>query len=173
MLALHPTVKPVALIVDAIKDCTSRGDIVLDPFAGSGSTIIAAQKAGRIGYGIELDPRYADTIVRRWQEMTGDNATLDETGASFDDMSAQRQFDQQAKLAGIAADKGDPQWLTRQTRPNPDSRERAPWCRMRLRRPEASTCPRQDEYGNGSGAPCGGAPEGQGLLYRDAVLPPQ
>ena len=90
MLALHPTVKPVVLIVDAIKDCTRRGDIVLDPFAGSGSTIIAAQKAGRIGYGIELDPRYADTIVRRWQEMTGQCATLDETGATFDDTRACR-----------------------------------------------------------------------------------
>ena len=91
MLALHPTVKPVALIVDAIKDCTRRGEIVLDPFAGSGSTIIAAQKAGRVGYGIELDSEYADTIVRRWQEMTGDTAVLETTGHTFHETRLQRQ----------------------------------------------------------------------------------
>lgn len=95
MLALHPTVKPVALIVDAIKDCTRRGEIVLDPFAGSGSTIVAAHKAGRTGYGIELDPQYADTVVRRWQKVAGESATLDETGATFDEVRAQRQSNPQ------------------------------------------------------------------------------
>ncbi len=64
-LALHPTVKPVKLVADAILDCSRRGGVVLDPFAGSGTTLIAAEKTGRRGYGIELDPRYCDVIVRR------------------------------------------------------------------------------------------------------------
>ncbi|HEY6386268.1 MAG TPA: DNA methyltransferase [Candidatus Acidoferrum sp.] len=67
LLALHPTVKPVAMIADAIMDCTSRGDVVLDGFLGSGSTVIAAERTGRRCFGIELDPLYVDTIVRRWQ----------------------------------------------------------------------------------------------------------
>ena len=71
LLALHPTVKPVALVADAILDASERGEIVLDPFLGSGTTIIAAEKTGRRGYGIELDPRYVDTAIRRWQRLTG------------------------------------------------------------------------------------------------------
>jgi DNA modification methylase len=67
LLALHPTVKPVAMAADAILDCSARGDIVLDGFLGSGTTVIAAERAGRLCYGIELDPGYVDTIVRRWQ----------------------------------------------------------------------------------------------------------
>lgn len=63
-LALHPTVKPVKLVADAILDCSSRGGVVLDAFAGSGTTLIAAEKTGRRGYGIELDPHYCDVIVR-------------------------------------------------------------------------------------------------------------
>ncbi len=64
-LALHPTVKPVKLVADAILDCSNRGGIVLDAFAGSGTTLIAAEKCGRRGYGIELDERYCDVIIRR------------------------------------------------------------------------------------------------------------
>jgi hypothetical protein len=74
LLALHPTVKPVALVADAIMDCTARGDIVLDAFLGSGSTVIAAERVGRQCYGLELDPLYVDTIVRRWQAYTGERA---------------------------------------------------------------------------------------------------
>jgi DNA modification methylase len=70
LLALHPTPKPVALIADAIKDCTARGDLVLDPFLGSGTAVIAAERAGRRCYGLELDPLYVDTIIRRWQRQT-------------------------------------------------------------------------------------------------------
>jgi DNA modification methylase len=69
LLALHPTVKPVALIADAILDCSARGDIVLDAFLGSGTTVIAAERTGRRCYGIELDPGYADTIIRGWQAL--------------------------------------------------------------------------------------------------------
>jgi len=74
LLAMHPTVKPVRLVADAILDASARGDIVLDPFAGSGTTVIAAERAGRRCYGMELEPAYADTIVRRWEAFTGGKA---------------------------------------------------------------------------------------------------
>jgi DNA modification methylase/ParB-like chromosome segregation protein Spo0J len=73
-LEMHPTAKPVALIADAIRDCSRRGGIVLDPFGGSGSTLIAAERTGRKARLIELDPHYCDTIVRRWQKLTGGKA---------------------------------------------------------------------------------------------------
>ncbi|MFZ1011541.1 MAG: DNA methyltransferase [Candidatus Sulfotelmatobacter sp.] len=71
LLELHPTVKPVVLVADALMDCTARGDAVLDSFIGSGTTLIAAERTGRVCYGIELDPKYVDTAVRRWQAFTG------------------------------------------------------------------------------------------------------
>ena len=86
LLALHPTVKPAALIADAILDCTSRRDVVLDPFLGSGTTVIAAERTGRICYGMELDPHYVDTIVRRWQAFTGGNAIQESTCRTFHDI---------------------------------------------------------------------------------------
>jgi DNA modification methylase len=75
-LSLHPTVKPVAMIADAIKDVSKRGSIVLDLFGGSGSTLIAAHKTGRRGYICELDPTYCDRIIRRWEEFARDEAEL-------------------------------------------------------------------------------------------------
>jgi DNA modification methylase len=84
LLALHPTIKPVALIADAILDCTKRGELVLDPFLGSGSTLMAAQRVGRVCYGIEIDPLYVDTAIRRWQRMTGEAARLMTSGERFD-----------------------------------------------------------------------------------------
>jgi DNA modification methylase len=89
LLAMHPTVKPVALIADAILDCSARGDIVLDSFLGSGSTILAAERVGRIGYGIELDPIYVETAIRRWQSYTGEQAIHAESGKAFDELAAQ------------------------------------------------------------------------------------
>src|SRR5260221_5692001 len=83
LLALHPTVKPVAMVGDAILDCSARGDIVLDAFLGSGTTLIAAERTGRRCYGIELDPGYVDTIVRRWQTLTGESARHAASGPSF------------------------------------------------------------------------------------------
>ena len=83
LLALHPTVKPVALVADAIMDCSARGDMVLDPFVGSGTTVIAAERTGRTCYGIELDPGYVDTVVRRWQKFTGLEAVHQDTGQTF------------------------------------------------------------------------------------------
>lgn len=91
LLALHPTVKPVALIVDAILDCSARGNLILDSFLGSGSTLIAAEKTGRICYGIELNPVYVDTAVRRWQRYTGSNAISAKTGKSFDETASNKE----------------------------------------------------------------------------------
>ena len=88
LLALHPTVKPVALIADAILDCTARGDIVLDAFLGSGSTVIAAERVGRRCYGIEIDPLYVDTIVRHWESLSGRLAVHQPTGRSFKELEA-------------------------------------------------------------------------------------
>ena len=87
-LAMHPTVKPVAMVADAIRDCSRRGGIVLDVFSGSGTTIIAAEQTGRIARAIELDPQYVDVTIRRWQSMTGREATLLRSGVTFDDLAA-------------------------------------------------------------------------------------
>jgi len=87
LLALHPTVKPVALVADALLDCSARGEIVLDSFLGSGSTLIAAERVGRICYGIEIDPLYVDVAIRRWQRHTGDHAIHAATRKSFDDLA--------------------------------------------------------------------------------------
>jgi DNA modification methylase len=73
-LAMHPTVKPTALVIDALKDCSCREDIVLDPFGGSGTTLIAAEKAQRTARLIELDPAYVDVTIKRWQALTGREA---------------------------------------------------------------------------------------------------
>jgi DNA modification methylase len=89
LLALHPTVKPGALVADAILDCTAHGDIVLDGFLGSGTTVIAAERIGRRCYGLELDPGYVDTIIRRWQSLTGGVAHHASSGRSFDDLAGE------------------------------------------------------------------------------------
>jgi 16S rRNA G966 N2-methylase RsmD len=89
-LEMHPTVKPVRLIADAILDCTRRGDIVLDGFAGSGTTLLAAERSDRVGFGIEIDPRYVDVALRRMAEHTGLEAVRVDSGKSFDEISAER-----------------------------------------------------------------------------------
>jgi DNA modification methylase len=89
-LAMHPTVKPVALVADAIKDCSRRNDIVLDPFAGSGTVLIAAERTGRFARAIEIDPHYVDVAVRRWQHYTGKPALLMETGLTFEEVAEDR-----------------------------------------------------------------------------------
>ena len=86
-LAVHPTVKPVALVADAMRDCSRRGDIVLDPFMGSGTTILAAERVGRRAYGIEIDPLYVDAAIRRWQTFTKRDAILRATGETFDEVT--------------------------------------------------------------------------------------
>jgi DNA modification methylase len=90
LLALHPTVKPVRLVADAILDCSARGDLVLDPFLGSGTTLIAAERVGRRCAGIELDPLYVDTVIRRWQALTGDTARHAVSGESFEAVESRR-----------------------------------------------------------------------------------
>jgi DNA modification methylase len=89
--ALHPTVKPAAMVADAILDCSARGDIVLDAFLGSGTTVIAAERTGRRCYGLELDPAYVDTVVRRWQALTGGNARHAVSGRNFDDLTREAE----------------------------------------------------------------------------------
>ena len=79
-LALHPTIKPVKLLADAILDVSRRGEVVLDPFLGSGSTLIACTRTGRICHGIECDPRYVDAALRRWRRFTGEDPVHAATG---------------------------------------------------------------------------------------------
>ena len=86
----HPTMKPVALFEYQMLNNTKGGDIVLDSFGGSGTTLIAAQKNGRYAYLMELDPRYVDVIVKRWQEFTGQEAILDGDGRTFNEMKNER-----------------------------------------------------------------------------------
>ena len=98
----HPTPKPKDMVADAIRDCTARGDIVLDPFLGSGSTLIGAEKTGRLCFGMDLDPGYVDLSVRRWQAWTGRQAVHAETGALFDDLltAAERQLQAEEQSNG-------------------------------------------------------------------------
>jgi 16S rRNA G966 N2-methylase RsmD len=96
-LAMHPTVKPVRLVADAILDCSRRGDVVLDGFAGSGTTLLAAERTGRVGHGLEIDPRYVDIALRRMSEHAGLEPVHVESGKSFDELAAER-----------AAAEGDP-----------------------------------------------------------------
>jgi DNA modification methylase len=91
LAALHPTVKPLALVADAILDSTHRKDIVLDPFLGSGTTLMACHQTGRIFRGIELDPLYVDLAISRWQKRTGENAIHVRTGATFNALAAAKE----------------------------------------------------------------------------------
>lgn len=90
-LAMHPTVKPVALVEDAIKDASRRGDLVLDPFGGSGTTLLAAERCGRTAGLVELDPLYVDVIVARYERYTGKRARLAASNAAFDDVAETRR----------------------------------------------------------------------------------
>jgi DNA modification methylase len=89
-LSLHPTVKPVAMVADAIRDCSHRKGIVLDAFVGSGTTLIAAEKTGRRGYGIEIDPLYCDVTIRRLRAVCGLEAILEATGPRLGEVEAER-----------------------------------------------------------------------------------
>jgi DNA modification methylase len=92
-LTSHPTPKPVPMVADVMRDVSHRGQIVLDTFMGSGTTIIAAERTGRIAYGIDIDPGYVDVSVARWQAMTGLEARLESTGQSFAEVRSERQPD--------------------------------------------------------------------------------
>jgi len=89
-LAMHPTVKPVAMIADAIRDVTKRGDLILDPFGGSGTALIAAERTGRRARVVEIDPYYCDVAIRRWESFSGKQAVLAQTDESFEDVDERR-----------------------------------------------------------------------------------
>jgi DNA modification methylase len=109
-LGLHPTVKPLALVADAIMDCSKRGAIVLDAFAGSGSTLLAAERTGRKGYGLEIEPHYIDTIIKRFDSLYGVKAVHTQSSKSFEaigaarlakaDYGSQERKDRHERLAG-------------------------------------------------------------------------
>jgi DNA modification methylase len=88
-LQMHPTVKPAGMIADAIRDCSKRGDLVLDPFCGSGTILIAAERTGRKARALEIDPAYVDVAIRRWEALTGKSATL-VSGETFEEITEQR-----------------------------------------------------------------------------------
>lgn len=102
-LAMHPTVKPVRLVADAILDCSRRGDRVLDGFAGSGTTLLAAERTGRIGYGVEIEPRYVDATIRRFAEHAGLEAVHVESGRTFAEIEAERSCQRLAEAPQDAA----------------------------------------------------------------------
>jgi DNA modification methylase len=89
-LQCHPTVKPVALVADAMRDCSRRGDIVLDLFGGSGTALLAAERVGRRAYTLEIEPRFVDVAIKRWQTFSGKDAICAETGLSFDEIASSR-----------------------------------------------------------------------------------
>lgn len=92
-LGMHPTVKPATLVADAIKDASTRGEIVLDAFGGSGTTLIACEKTGRAARLIEIEPKYCDVAIQRWQKLTGQKAILASTGADFGTVALERGHD--------------------------------------------------------------------------------
>lgn len=97
LLASHPTPKPVSLVADAMRDCTARGELVLDPFIGSGTTILAAERIGRRAYGLEFEPAYVDVTICRWQTYTSSDAIREADGRTFDELAQER--DQARKSA--------------------------------------------------------------------------
>ena len=108
-LADHPTVKPTGLLADAIRDVTRQGEIVIDAFAGSGSTILACERSGRIGYAVEIAERYIDVAVRRYEAMTGRQAVLEETGETFAAVTARRARE---SAGAVAVDSSQSSTLT-------------------------------------------------------------
>ena len=98
-LELHPTTKPIALFADLIRDCSRRNGIILDPFCGSGTTVLAAERTGRVARGIELDPLYVDVALRRWQKITGTPARHTKTGLVFADAGARQDASAPSPIA--------------------------------------------------------------------------
>ena len=103
-LSWHPTVKPLPMIIDAILDVTHQGDVVLDPFGGSGTTLIAAERAGRVARLIEIDPKYVDVTLRRYIAETGEEPTLAETGEAFSEIQSRRQSETGKPVSESVAD---------------------------------------------------------------------
>ncbi|SEG79241.1 DNA methylase [Bosea lathyri] len=122
-LTMHPTVKPTALVADAIKDCSKRGEIVLDIFGGSGTTLLASETCGRQARLLEYDPAYCDTIIARWEKLTGKHAVLAGTNARFEDV---------AEVMAEAERRGEP---VPQPLPHPDDVIIEPGKRVRFTGP--------------------------------------
>jgi DNA modification methylase len=112
---LHPTMKPVGLVERAIRNSSPRGGVVLDPFGGSGTTLIAAERTGRVARLIELDPRYVDVIVQRWQGETGGEAVLEDGGRTFNALAVERSGQQ--LTAVDAVDTAEPEARTGPRKP--------------------------------------------------------
>ena len=109
-LAMHPTVKPLRLVADAMLDCSKRGGLILDGFAGSGTTIIAAEQTGRIACALELDPHYVDVAILRWEKLTGEPVRHEETGLTFADM-ARRGHHFPRRSSRLSGERRAPQWV--------------------------------------------------------------
>src|SRR5262245_14402269 len=109
-LQSHPTVKPVALVADAIRDCSRRGDIVLDLFGGSGTTLLAAERVGRRAYTLEIEPRFVDVAIKRWQTFSVKDAICAETGLSFDEIASTRVAPSAAGAAPTDVRSGRSSW---------------------------------------------------------------
>jgi DNA modification methylase len=91
LLAMHPTVKPVAMVVDIMRDSSTKGDVVLDPFLGSGTTVLAAEKVGRRGFGLDCEPRFIDVAIKRWEAYTRLEAVLEGDGRTYAEIKAERE----------------------------------------------------------------------------------
>ena len=159
-LELHPTVKPVEMIADAIKDCSKRGGIILDPFGGSGSTLIAAAKTGRRARLAELDPVYVDRIIRRWQGWAKDDAVHADTGEAFEAVAAER-----ARLPPIP--------MTRWREVGPDDAGQRSDVRKRRRRPTrlaTASLPRPPGSSPAQSGNPGGRPKGSGKAKTTDVV---
>jgi len=106
-LELHPTVKPIALVADLIRDCSRRNGVILDPFGGSGTTILAAERTGRVARVIEIDPLYVDVSIRRWERLTGIPARHAETGLTFEEVQVTRPSSGERNPTANSADEED------------------------------------------------------------------
>lgn len=105
----HPTVKPIRLVMDALLDVTAPGDLVVDPFLGSGTTLLAAERTRRRAIGVEIEPRYVDLAIRRWQEMTGGQAVHAESGLSFNALAEKREEGRAVSQDGPGGGQSSPQ----------------------------------------------------------------
>jgi DNA modification methylase len=134
-LASHPTVKPVALVADALLDCTIRGDVVLDQFCGSGTLILAAEKVGRVGFGLEYEPRYIDVAIQRWQDLTKLDAVLEGDGRTYEEIAEARDtLDDKPKQACLSPAPDKPKSKTTKRRKKAVDRRPA-------RKTRSATCP--------------------------------
>lgn len=133
-LAMHPTCKPVGLVTDAIKDCSHRNDIILDPFGGSGTTAISAEKSGRRARLIELDPAYCDVIINRWLALGGTTAVHVRSGLSYNELVQTRKAEIASRSPPTGDQTGEPRNELLATGTQPSGANGSAQCRPRLNR---------------------------------------